>query len=333
MMDPCNACGSTSESLQYCERCKTVAYCSAECQRRDWKSHRAQCKRKEYEGSPCGICHCTEKENSDICLECGFLFCSDCDEQNLTRNEDGEIVSFEPCPDCQTRRGFRNARSRKKLEKLVDGNPNDPRLAQWLISLGAAYLDAQTLKMEKKAKATFLRAGDMGFGEGYSRVAEMYIEKREWEEARCYYEKAAELCHVVAIDNLASEASQGYFQFGNIVQQDKRRPPDLEAGYRWYKEGARLGYPLSCGGLSHCYLEGMGTEQNLKKAFKWAKLGAEKGPGQKGSAECMRQCGIMYAQGKGVKQSDEQAIYWLQKALEIEDDDEARSTLRKLQEN
>lgn len=44
----CRLCGKTQHSdgsaLKRCQRCKEVKYCSAECQKRDWKTHRMECK-------------------------------------------------------------------------------------------------------------------------------------------------------------------------------------------------------------------------------------------------------------------------------------------------
>ncbi|CAN0472242.1 unnamed protein product, partial [Ectocarpus sp. 8 AP-2014] len=39
----CAKCGKGGNSLQ-CSRCRKVAYCSKECQRRDWKSHKPSCR-------------------------------------------------------------------------------------------------------------------------------------------------------------------------------------------------------------------------------------------------------------------------------------------------
>ena len=40
----CHRCGVIG-SLSACGNCKLVAYCSKECQRSDWKSHKLQCQR------------------------------------------------------------------------------------------------------------------------------------------------------------------------------------------------------------------------------------------------------------------------------------------------
>ena len=39
----CQGCGSLSEDLKKCSRCKKVSYCSRECQKGHWKVHKKQC--------------------------------------------------------------------------------------------------------------------------------------------------------------------------------------------------------------------------------------------------------------------------------------------------
>lgn len=85
-------------------------------------------------GAPCDICHGTEMEIGDICLSCGFLFCTVCDEDNLIRTE-GKIVNFKRWLGCQQRRRFRVKSDYKKLEKLVREKPVDSRLPHWLTDI------------------------------------------------------------------------------------------------------------------------------------------------------------------------------------------------------
>jgi len=39
----CKSCGTQQPKLLVCSRCEGVRYCSAECQRRDWKEHKPSC--------------------------------------------------------------------------------------------------------------------------------------------------------------------------------------------------------------------------------------------------------------------------------------------------
>jgi hypothetical protein len=41
----CGSCSKGSERMKKCSGCRTVWYCSSECQNADWKRHKADCKR------------------------------------------------------------------------------------------------------------------------------------------------------------------------------------------------------------------------------------------------------------------------------------------------
>jgi len=42
-MNSCKVCSKTDENMQKCSACKSVHYCSIECQRSNWKSHKTEC--------------------------------------------------------------------------------------------------------------------------------------------------------------------------------------------------------------------------------------------------------------------------------------------------
>lgn len=42
-MNPCKVCSVICENMQKCSACKSVHYCSADCQRKDWKFHKTAC--------------------------------------------------------------------------------------------------------------------------------------------------------------------------------------------------------------------------------------------------------------------------------------------------
>jgi hypothetical protein len=50
----CLKCGAAStkagNSLLKCAKCKTVKYCSPDCQKKDWKKHKQVCKQMQDEG-------------------------------------------------------------------------------------------------------------------------------------------------------------------------------------------------------------------------------------------------------------------------------------------
>ena len=43
-MRQCKACGKIDDRNMKCRGCEVVHYCSAECQKKDWKTHKVQCK-------------------------------------------------------------------------------------------------------------------------------------------------------------------------------------------------------------------------------------------------------------------------------------------------
>jgi len=42
----CHMCSSTEKKLSWCSRCHAVAYCSRDCQVKDWKTHKEYCKKE-----------------------------------------------------------------------------------------------------------------------------------------------------------------------------------------------------------------------------------------------------------------------------------------------
>ena len=41
----CSACGKTGDDLKGCNGCRCIRYCSAACQKKHWRTHKAECKR------------------------------------------------------------------------------------------------------------------------------------------------------------------------------------------------------------------------------------------------------------------------------------------------
>lgn len=56
----CNCCAKKNDGieLKVCSKCKMVSYCSLECQKKDWKLHKSQCKApNEFKDGDLVICH------------------------------------------------------------------------------------------------------------------------------------------------------------------------------------------------------------------------------------------------------------------------------------
>jgi TPR repeat protein len=111
------------------------------------------------------------------------------------------------------------------------------------------------------------------------------------------------------------------------TRQEQQRNPNFEEAYRWFLLGAKLGGTECCADLCMCYHTGLlgGIPKNPVKVFKWAKKAAEQG-----HPKCIRLCGECHLLGEGVEQSNSQAIYWFEKSLELEDNEDVRNHLQRL---
>eukprot|EP00121_Abeoforma_whisleri_P014024 Awhi_evm1s12938 len=52
----CNTCGNMKDKLNACARCKDAFYCSRECQKEDWKTHKLNCQKKEAQSGALPYC-------------------------------------------------------------------------------------------------------------------------------------------------------------------------------------------------------------------------------------------------------------------------------------
>jgi len=63
----CSYCGSASENLKHCTRCKRVSYCSRSCQKSDWPTHKNICQDSEAKSEAVQAA----AESRDACDYCG----------------------------------------------------------------------------------------------------------------------------------------------------------------------------------------------------------------------------------------------------------------------
>ncbi|KAI1753164.1 putative MYND domain protein [Xylaria castorea] len=49
MEGTCNTCGKVSSQLKRCAKCTTTPYCSRDCQKADWKTHKKICSKQAHE--------------------------------------------------------------------------------------------------------------------------------------------------------------------------------------------------------------------------------------------------------------------------------------------
>jgi TPR repeat protein len=317
---PCQVCEKPANLC--CSRCKVVWYCGPVCQKTDWKTtHKPNCKRQELVGGRCDSCHTTDNHSLTFCChQCGFLLCKSCDDTYITGSPGN--WTYHPCPHCKAlgRDAWKveDKGNMTRLSKLIKEHPDDHRRSDWMIRLGLEHNNIKTDPELRMAKAYLEKAGELGNGEGYSRLAELYRYEGNWGDVKRFYKKAADLNHVVAIQCLAVEALCGVFMFGESVPPEVRQVPrtsDPKEFFRLSKKAAELDFPPGYYLLGVCYKEGRGTEVNMVKAFKYFKKGAERGD------HCaMLEYAKCFIFGNGVEESIEQGRYWLSKVASETDD-------------
>lgn len=127
------------------------------------------------------------------------------------------------------------------------------------------------------------------------------LQKSEsYEEARRWYEKAVELGHTPAMNNLGS-----LYQFGKGV------PQDYALARNWYEKAAEKGDPLALSLLGSLYQYGRGVPQDYARARSSYEKAAEKG-----EPVGMRNLGLQYHYGAGVPVDYARARSWYEKAAE-----------------
>ena len=74
----------------------------------------------------------------------------------------------------------------------------------------------------------------------------------------------------------------------------------------WYLKAAKADHALAQYAVATMCLEGKGTKQDYKEAFKWMKEAAEQGV-----TSAMYDLALMYHYGTGVKKSNKEAFKWM----------------------
>ena len=151
----------------------------------------------------------------------------------------------------------------------------------------------------------------------------------------------------LGVDYISTAAALGnakaQIELGELYLKGWIVQMDLEEGFKWIKEAADQGSPKAIWLLSECFREGKGVECNRPLAFTLCRTAAKKGylpainglgdyyrsdedyrkaadcyrkAAEKGHVEAQYSLGLLYLDGKGIKQSDRKAFRWFSRAAE-----------------
>lgn len=212
-----------------------------------------------------------------------------------------------------------NEYSRKKeYEKAVDNYRTAARLnhPQALNALGLCYYEGTGVeKNAKKAAYCFLKASrlgcvdapknliQLGDAEALFKLGYHYNTQKEFEKAAEFYQKAAELGHPMALNNLGV-----CYEKGEGVEKDIKKAFDL------YDLAQQRNCVAAMNSIARLYEYGVGTERNIPIAMEWHAKAAEQG-----SAKDMFWLGKAYEFGnERVERNFSKAIHWYKKAAELD---------------
>ena len=148
---------------------------------------------------------------------------------------------------------------------------------------------AQT-DLEKKARKGNVKA--------QSELADLYYEKKDYENAFRWAEMAAEKGFAEAQNTLGR-----LYVYGLGCKKDEVK------AFEWFLKAAKQGLANAQKNIGICYDEGVGCTQDYVKAFEWYLKAAKQG-----LADAQFSIGYCYFHGEGCKQNYAQAFEWYLKA-------------------
>lgn len=156
-------------------------------------------------------------------------------------------------------------------KEIADGANNEALKAEACYKMGRAYHD---LGEEKKALACFKKAVKLNYHEAYAKVGDAYLYGNGVEQddvqARKWYRKGAGLGEITAMLGLADCYKNG---IGGKQDYDKAMIEYLHlaerTGNRWKHQAVGIGTALY--ELGNMYLNGLGVEVDLRKAYDYFK--------------------------------------------------------------
>ena len=203
--------------------------------------------------------------------------------------------------------------------------------------MGVRYREGEVVEKDlKKAFDWFLKSARAGHNGAMWWLGDCYRDGEGTEEdigeAIKWYEKSAALGNSYAMGRL-----------GMLYDEGNGVPEDPVLGAEWYRKSAEAGNAQGMYYLALDYEYGTGVEQDDEEAKKWYRKAADEGyaPAQRrmggysaademytgalhwyemaaeqGDAESMNRIGVLYANGKGVRQDANKAFGWFQRSAE-----------------
>lgn len=127
-------------------------------------------------------------------------------------------------------------------------------------------------------------------------------------EANEWFQKAAEQGHI--------DANVWIYYMPLLIGRLEEK--NAREAVKWFKKAVEqdsLYADIACGCLGRCYMQGLGVEQDFKKAVLYLKRAVED---EEPEADILYYLGWCYYSGEGSKQDYREAVKWLQRAAELD---------------
>jgi len=314
--DNCHSSELIMGSLNPCEHCRLVFYCSKACQTAHWRAyHKRLCVKlkdrrvrqqesaeepqsdDEDEKVKCSICLGTMQQTSTTTcctLPCGHKFHHHCMSE-LRSQGSGELSQV--CPLCRTelppspeqayeeaQRIFNDLKTTRDLSLFSDLSEKDLVCVHEIQKLWTFAAEEGHLKAQ-------LSLGDMfksgnGVKQDYEKALKWYLKASQANDATSQFNVAEMYCHGEGVNQNYSKALE------------------------WYLKAADQDHVEAQTDIADFYYNGNGVKQDYSKALKWHLKASQNG----NSAISQYNLARMYHNGKGVKQSLSKALKWALKA-------------------
>ncbi len=164
----------------------------------------------------------------------------------------------------------------------------------------------------EEARSWFEKAAQLGHADSQYHLAFMYQhgqggEKDEAKAMQWFFESRK---------NMEVRASQGdaegAFWVGMMYFKGEGTQEDKKLAFDWMIKAADMGSKVAPSLLAYMYRDGLGTDRSPESAFKWFLKSAEQG-----RPDAMMETALAYKNGIGVESNLEQARHWFSRAAEL----------------
>ncbi len=170
-----------------------------------------------------------------------------------------------------------------------------------------SFIGKQTLSWTPKSRATLVRAAREGSIQAKEAIASLLMEKGQ-PESGAFWRELAER----EVPNALVTLGQGYLA-GSVVLQTAREP---EIASRYFKRAVERGYGPGTFLLGNCYRQGLGVDQDHKRAMELYEIAI-----QQGVVAAEYALGVMLLSGEGIEMDRDRGIQMVREAAELGNQD------------